>query len=208
MRVLPLPPSASTLPRVPIQSDPYQYSIKFAPQLAREKFNEPANRYLEVIPRPISTNLSCISGMMTAVTRRNYPAPGPISIMKIITSIYIPWIHSANTQRKYPITPLSLSLSPHCSTFWIPLKFKCPLGYWLIVTPRRRLVSFLPSLCLTFPLCAGWSEGCPWWPEIVGGTSPRPVGWISNWFILYPLFSPLFPLNFMTQFSHFVFQIR
>ena len=120
-----LPPSASTLPRVPIQSDPYQYSIKFAPQLAREKFNEPANRYLEVIPRPISTNLSCISGMMTAVTRRNYPAPGPISIMKIITSIYIPWIHSANTQRKYPITPLCLS--PHCSIFWIPLKFKCPL---------------------------------------------------------------------------------
>ena len=119
------PHSASTLPRVPIQSDPYQYSIKFAPQLAGEKFNEPANRYLEVIPRPISTNLSCISGMMTAVTPPQ--APGPISIMKIITSIYIPWIHSASTQGKYPITPLFPSLSPHCSTFWIHLKFKCPL---------------------------------------------------------------------------------
>ena len=108
------PHSASTLPRVPIQSDPYQYSIKLAPQLAGQKFNEPANRYLEVIPRPISTNLSCISGMMTAVTPPQLPSTRPKSIMKIITSIYIPWIHSASTQGKYPINhqPSSISV-PH-----------------------------------------------------------------------------------------------
>ena len=106
------PHSASTLPRVPIQSDPYQYSIKFAPQLAGEKFNEPANRYLEVIPRPISTNLSCISGMMTAVTPPQLPSTRP-NIHYENNHLYL---YSMDTfcqhARKIPHQPSSISV-PH-----------------------------------------------------------------------------------------------